>query len=106
LYIANPRPTRTFRAFARAARSSGCNGGLGKSLPVESGTWRVTGLTIDQTAIDLAIKHTSVVTYRQRAYDKLDISRQNELVALSTTCACKARPQSARPDAVRIGVRA
>jgi DNA-binding CsgD family transcriptional regulator len=42
----------------------------------------ITGMTIDQTAIDLAIKRTSVVTYRQRAYEKLDISRQNELVAL------------------------
>jgi len=39
-------------------------------------------MTIDQTAVDLAIKRTSVVTYRQRAYEKLDISRQNELVAL------------------------
>ena len=37
---------------------------------------------IDQTAIDLAIKRTSVVTYRQHAYEKFNISRQNELVAL------------------------
>jgi DNA-binding CsgD family transcriptional regulator len=42
----------------------------------------IAGMTIDQTAIDLAIKRTSVVTYRQRAYGKLHISRQNELVAL------------------------
>jgi DNA-binding CsgD family transcriptional regulator len=42
----------------------------------------IVGMTIDQTAVDLAIKRTSVVTYRQRAYEKLDISRQNELVAL------------------------
>ena len=42
----------------------------------------IAGMTIDQTAVDLAIKRTSVVTYRQRAYEKLNISRQNELVAL------------------------
>ena len=36
----------------------------------------------DRTAVDLAIKRTSVVTYRQRAYEKLNISRQNELLAL------------------------
>ena len=42
----------------------------------------IAGMTIDRTASDLAIKRTSVVTYRQRAYEKLAISRQNELVAL------------------------
>ena len=42
----------------------------------------VAGMTIDRTAEDLAIKRTSIVTYRQRAYYKLDVSRQNELVAL------------------------
>jgi DNA-binding CsgD family transcriptional regulator len=42
----------------------------------------VAGMTIEKTAIELAIKRTSVVTYRQRAYEKLNISRQNELVAL------------------------
>jgi DNA-binding CsgD family transcriptional regulator len=42
----------------------------------------ITGMTIDRTAADLAIKRTSIVTYRQRAYEKLNISRQNELVAL------------------------
>jgi DNA-binding CsgD family transcriptional regulator len=42
----------------------------------------IAGMTIDQTAVDLAVKRTSVVTYRQRAYEKLKISRQNELVAL------------------------
>ena len=42
----------------------------------------IAGMTIDQTAVDLAIKRTSVVTYRQRAYEKLNISRQSELVAL------------------------
>ena len=42
----------------------------------------ITGMTIDGTALDLDIKRTSVVTYRQRAYAKLNISRQNELVAL------------------------
>jgi DNA-binding CsgD family transcriptional regulator len=40
------------------------------------------GKTIEGTALDLNIQKTSVVTYRQRAYQKLGISRQNELVAL------------------------
>jgi len=40
------------------------------------------GMTIEGTALDLDIKRTSVVTYRQRAYEKLQISRQTELVAL------------------------
>jgi len=42
----------------------------------------IVGKTIDRTAVDLAIKRTSVVTYRQRAYEKLNITRQNELIAL------------------------
>jgi DNA-binding CsgD family transcriptional regulator len=42
----------------------------------------IAGKTIDRTAVDLAIKRTSVVTYRQRAYEKLNITRQNELIAL------------------------
>lgn len=40
------------------------------------------GKTIEGTALDLNICKTSVITYRQRAYQKLGISRQNELVAL------------------------
>jgi DNA-binding CsgD family transcriptional regulator len=40
------------------------------------------GKTIEGTALDLSIRKTSVITYRQRAYQKLGISRQNELVAL------------------------
>ena len=40
------------------------------------------GKTIEGTALDLNIRKTSVITYRQRAYQKLGISRQNELVAL------------------------
>jgi DNA-binding CsgD family transcriptional regulator len=40
------------------------------------------GQTIEGTALDLNIRKTSVITYRQRAYQKLGISRQNELVAL------------------------
>ncbi len=40
------------------------------------------GKTIEGTARDLNIRKTSVITYRQRAYQKLGISRQNELVAL------------------------
>lgn len=42
----------------------------------------VAGKTIEGTALDLNISRTSVITYRQRAYQKLNISRQNELVAL------------------------
>jgi DNA-binding CsgD family transcriptional regulator len=42
----------------------------------------VAGSTIDDTALDLNIKKTSVITYRQRAYQKLGISRQSDLVAL------------------------
>jgi DNA-binding CsgD family transcriptional regulator len=40
------------------------------------------GSTILDTATDLHIKNTSVITYRQRAYEKLKISRQCELIAL------------------------
>jgi DNA-binding CsgD family transcriptional regulator len=40
------------------------------------------GKTIEGTALDLNIRKTSVITYRQRAYQKLGISCQNELVAL------------------------
>ncbi len=42
----------------------------------------VAGKTIEGTSLDLDIKPTSVITYRQRAYLKLGISRINELVAL------------------------
>ena len=40
------------------------------------------GKTIEGTALELDIGITSVITYRQRAYKKLGISRQNELVAM------------------------
>lgn len=40
------------------------------------------GETIDATAVQLSIQRTSVITYRQRAYQKLGVSRQSELVAL------------------------
>ncbi len=40
------------------------------------------GITIEGTALDLNIQKTSVITYRQRAYQKLGITRQNELVAM------------------------
>jgi DNA-binding CsgD family transcriptional regulator len=40
------------------------------------------GKTIEGTALDLNIRKTSVITYRQRAYQKLGISRHSELVAL------------------------
>jgi DNA-binding CsgD family transcriptional regulator len=42
----------------------------------------VVGKTIEGTSLDLNIRRTSVITYRQRAYQKLGISRTNELVAL------------------------
>lgn len=50
----------------------------------------IAGMTIDRTARDLTIKRTSVVTYRQRAYEKLNISRQHELVALLNNMRFKA----------------
>lgn len=40
------------------------------------------GKTIEATALDLNIAKTSVITYRQRAYQKLGICSQIELVAL------------------------
>jgi len=42
----------------------------------------IAGKTIEGTSLDLEIRRTSVITYRQRAYQKLGISRTNELVAL------------------------
>jgi DNA-binding CsgD family transcriptional regulator len=42
----------------------------------------VVGKTIEGTSLDLDIRRTSVITYRQRAYQKLGISRTSELVAL------------------------
>jgi len=41
----------------------------------------VAGKTIEGTSLELDIRRTSVITYRQRAYQKLGISRTNELVA-------------------------
>lgn len=40
------------------------------------------GMSVEATALDLGIRPTSVTTYRQRAYQKLSISSQNELFAL------------------------
>lgn len=40
------------------------------------------GRTIEATAAELDIKASSVITYRQRAYQKLGIRGQNELIAL------------------------
>jgi DNA-binding CsgD family transcriptional regulator len=42
----------------------------------------IAGKTIEGTSLDLEIRRTSVITYRLRAYQKLGISRTNELVAL------------------------
>jgi DNA-binding CsgD family transcriptional regulator len=40
------------------------------------------GMSVEATALDLGIRPTSISTYRQRAYQKLGISSQNELFAL------------------------
>jgi DNA-binding CsgD family transcriptional regulator len=42
----------------------------------------VAGRTIEATATELNIRKTSVITYRQRAYQKLGISKQSDLLAL------------------------
>ena len=42
----------------------------------------VAGITIEGTALDLDIRRTSVITYRQRAYQKLGISSLNQMVAM------------------------
>lgn len=42
----------------------------------------IAGITIEGTALDLGIRQTSVITYRQRAYQKLGISSLNQLVAM------------------------
>ena len=47
------------------------------------------GKTIEGTSLDLDIRRTSVITYRQRAYQKLGISRTNELVALLSDMHCE-----------------
>jgi DNA-binding CsgD family transcriptional regulator len=41
----------------------------------------IVGTTIERTAEELDIKPSSVITYRQRAYQKLSIRNQNELIA-------------------------
>jgi len=40
------------------------------------------GKTIEDTALELDIRRTSVITYRQRAYVKLGVSRQSDLAAI------------------------
>ena len=42
----------------------------------------VLGRTIVETAVELDIERTSVITYRQRAYEKLKVSRQADLLAV------------------------
>ncbi len=42
----------------------------------------VVGKTIESTSMDLNVQRTSVITYRQRAFQKLGISRTIDLVAL------------------------
>jgi DNA-binding CsgD family transcriptional regulator len=48
----------------------------------------ILGKTVDATARDLRIRRTSVITYRQRAYQKLGIARLSDLVVL----VCEAAP--------------
>jgi DNA-binding CsgD family transcriptional regulator len=40
------------------------------------------GMSVEATALDLGIRPTSVTTYRQRSYQKVGISSQNELFSL------------------------
>lgn len=40
------------------------------------------GMTVEGTALDLGIAPTSVATYRKRAYQRLNITSQNEMFAL------------------------
>lgn len=42
------------------------------------------GMSVEQTALDLGIAKTSVLTYRQRAYQRLGVARPIELCALVT----------------------
>jgi DNA-binding CsgD family transcriptional regulator len=67
----------------------------------------VAGSTIEETAVDLDIRKTSVITYRQRAYQKLGISRQSDLLALvcnvrSTREGAHDLCATARPRAMRV----
>ena len=43
-----------------------------------------TGMSIDATALDLGIARTSVLTYRRRAYERLNVNSPVELCALVT----------------------
>ena len=58
----------------------------------------ILGKTVDATAQELGIRRTSVITYRQRAYQKLGISRPGDLVALVWDAAPQPRPASHRRD--------
>lgn len=40
------------------------------------------GMTVEATALDLAIAKTSVLTYRKRAYQRLHVSSPNQLYSL------------------------
>jgi DNA-binding CsgD family transcriptional regulator len=61
----------------------------------------VAGITIEGTALDLDIRKTSVITYRQRAYQKLGVSSLNQLVAMlhnmqpGHTAQCRLPPEPA-----------
>ncbi len=43
-----------------------------------------TGMSVDATALDLGIARSSVLTYRQRAYQRLNVASPVELCALVT----------------------
>jgi DNA-binding CsgD family transcriptional regulator len=53
----------------------------------------ILGKTIEGTARDLQVRKTSVITYRQRAYQKLGVSRPSDIVAL----VCDAMSRAGRP---------
>jgi DNA-binding CsgD family transcriptional regulator len=42
------------------------------------------GMSVDETARDLGIARTSVLTYRQRAYQRLEVASSLELCSLVT----------------------
>jgi len=58
----------------------------------------VAGRTIEETAVDLGIRKTSVITYRQRAYQKLGVSRQTDLLAIVCTARSLNDGEDRRPN--------
>ena len=58
----------------------------------------VVGRTIEETAGDLGIRKTSVITYRQRAYQKLGVSRQGDLLAVVCSAGPLGDSEKRRPN--------